>query len=86
MKRANVRLLVVLKPGAEPRGIGARMVGAGPAATSPAADAVPAWPTAGFGVPVDPLEHRGRYPFVIRVAGVRSAIQAPIELVDSSRS
>jgi hypothetical protein len=89
IKLANAPLSVVLKPGAELRGIGARMIGAGPATTSSAADAVPARPAPDFGVPVDPPERGGRDPFAVpigvAVAGVRSAIEAPTKLVDSSR-
>jgi hypothetical protein len=89
IKLANALLLVGLKPGAELRNIGARMIGARRVTTSSAADAVPACAATDFGVPVDPIERRGRHPFAVTiavaVAGVRSAIEAPIKLVDSSR-
>jgi hypothetical protein len=41
VKLANPRLVMALKPAAELRGIGAQMIGAGPATASSAADAVP---------------------------------------------
>jgi hypothetical protein len=89
MKLANAPLLVVRKPGADFRGIGGQMTGAGPTTTSSAADAVPACPAPDFCVPVDPPERRGRDPFAvpiaIAVAGLRSAIEATTKLADSSR-
>ena len=86
---ANAPLLVVLNPGAELRGIGARTVGAAPATTSSGADAVPACPAMDFGAPEDPPAPRGRYPFAAAITGpvasFPSAMGAPDTLADASR-
>jgi hypothetical protein len=86
---ANAPLLVVLNPGAELRGIGARTVGAAPATTSSGADAVPACPATDFGAPEDPPEPRGRYPFAAAIYRARRQLPlghgAPDTLADATR-